>query len=80
MIKQIYNKTPEVLMAEKEIRRYIIGNPLPFEKIIPHRLFDPLLKETPKAEHKKYSQEGIPFKHEADGSSFDYILRVKHEN
>jgi hypothetical protein len=75
-LKQVYRKTSETLKAEMEIRRYIKASPQPLEKRIGTKLFNILLKETPKEFHVTYITNGIPYKHETDEGFVRYTLRA----
>jgi hypothetical protein len=74
---QVFRKTAESLVAEKEILRYLRGNPLPMEKNISARLFNALLKEIKSEDKTTYVENGIPYNYNTGGGIVEYILRSK---
>jgi len=74
---QIYRSTSITMKAEKDIIRYIMTRPLPFEIKIGARLFNILLKEVPKEDLARCVKNGIPYNYKVGDTLVKYNLVSK---
>lgn len=75
-MNQVFRMTSETLKALDDIKKYILATPVSRDKKIGIKLFNILLKQTPKDDQTAYVKNGIPYRHETEKGFVEYTLRA----